>query len=708
MTVLGYMLSIIGGVVVLLLGFRFYKDISWNKKLNRFHQKNHISIPKVPILYWMKRGYGVVLSSFAVVTIAACGVFTLSNDQPSIYLTAKTVGTEEQLRALWQQANYRYDALAEGGPLAPTDAVADDLDTREDRDFIDTNVQVAGVLEADIVKTDGYTIYYATRYQNKIRIIDVLDNGLVDIKEDLDLGNLYTDSLYLTETQLIVIGYVYEYFYFMPEATDDGLDYYYRGFSSFTGAIYVFDRETMELEYSLETDTNFYQHRLIKNSLFLVSNKYMYNEELRPYFEETKDGITVSSYLGYDRMYYFDEVPVYGMTVITSINLSNYQMNSEAFLGEVHQIYASGTAIYSTATIYNYGEEIDSNSPWIWWAPKTYTHIIKYDLDVENAKISYAGRGVVEGHIENQYWMDEFDGYFRIVTSTWGTIQNRLFVLEENSETQTLDIVGSITEGLGKVNERVMSVRFNGTRANVVTFEQIDPLYSIDLTDPKNPFILPNAVEEEGYNTYLHVWNEEHLLIGLGYDGDFQLKLSAYDTSPNNPNPTEPLMTYYLADKDLENIYHYSYSEALHNPKAITVDSEKGIFAFPVNSYRYYFDEEKGYYNYGYQSLFYIFYIDFSNENEAIIADPIIVAHDEFNYYSGIDRGVYINNVIYTLSFAQLVSYSLLTQTVLETITFSGMEEYQYPIYAVDPDKDEDDSIDGEADEPVDQEEPRP
>ncbi len=699
MTVFGYILIAIGSVSALLLGYRFYLDLAWNKKLVKFHQKNKIIIPRVPILYWFKRGYGLVLSSFAVVTIAACGVFTLPADQPNVYLSAKSVGSETQLRALLQQANLQFSALAEGAPTAVDDNFADS-GTRSERDFIGTNLQVSGVDEADIVKTDGYTIYYATRYQNKVRVIDILDNGLVEIKEDLDLGNLYTDSLYLTETKLIVIGYVYEYFYYMPEITDDGMDFYYGGFTSFTGAVYVYDRETMELEYSLETDTNFYQHRLIGDALFLLSNKYLYNQELRPYFEVTKNGETESSFLGYDRIYYFDEVPVYGMTVITSIDLKTYTMNAEAFLGEVHQVYASLDAIYTTATIYNYGEIYENNAPWIWWSPKTYTHIVKYSLDVENAKVSYAGRGVVEGHIENQYWMDEFDGYFRIVTTTWGTIQNRLYVLNENELTQTLDIVGSITEGLGKINERVMSVRFNGIRANVVTFEIIDPLYSIDLSNPEKPYILPNAVEEEGYNTYMHVWNEAHLVIGLGYDGDFQLKLSAYDTSENNPNPTEPLMTYYLSDKDAQNIYQYSYSEALYNPKAITVDALKGIFAFPVNSYRYFYNEEKMYYDYMYQSLFYIFTIDFTQEDpNHIISDPIIVSHDEFYYFSGIDRGLYINNVIYTLSFAQLVSYSLTTNTILESITFEGMDTYYYPNYRDKPTEpvDPDDS-DGDVD----------
>ncbi len=94
------------------------------------------------------------------------------------------------------------------------------------------------------------------------------------------------------------------------------------------------------------------------------------------------------------------------------------------------------------------------------------------------------------------------------------------------------------------------SVRFNGDLGYVVTFEQKDPLYTIDLSDPTEPTIV-SAIEEPGYSTYLHVWNEEgNQLIGFGFSADEQgfvtgLKISAYDTAL-----TEPLASYQLNDQD--------------------------------------------------------------------------------------------------------------------------------------------------------------
>ncbi|TNF07179.1 MAG: hypothetical protein EP317_05305 [Bacillota bacterium] len=710
MTTLGWILTGILSAIVILFGYRLVKDFSWNKKLSTFQQDKVGTIVKVPKLYWLKRSYGLVLSSFATLTIVASGVFSMPNIEPITYLTAKSVGSEAALLELIQARNDAYSPVDQEVPGgAPEDNVDFESD---DRDFIDTNIQVEGVMEADIVKTDGFTIYYATRYQNKVRVIDVLPNGDLDVREDIDLGNLYTDAIYITETQLIVIGYIYQYFYMMPELDGESRDYYMGGYSSFTGAVYVFDRETLELDYELETDTNFYQHRLINDALYLLSNKYIYTNDLTPSFKETTDGETDEYDLSYDQIYYFEGVPAYNMTVIAALDLTNYSLHTEAFLGSVYQIYASQNAIYTTATVYEYDESDDPNEP-VWWGNyEIYTHIVKYEINSAEKTFNYAANGKVRGYIQNQYWMDEYDDYFRIVTTeTIWSLEgqqafNRLYILQANPETQILDQVSLLDEGIGKEGEDVKSVRFNKEKVNVVTFLNTDPLYTIDLTDPENPFILPDPIEEPGYNTYMHVWNEDYYLLGIGYDENFQLKLSAYDTSSNNPNPGAPLTTFNFVEEDAEGIYTYSYSEVLYNPKAIMVDVDKGIFAFPVNTYRYTFNPLKGYDDFAYLSLYYIFYIDFASEN--VISDPIIVEQDEFMYYSGIDRGVYIsfntndsdetNDVvmIYTLSFAQIVSYNLTLGEVTATYTFEGMENYNPYGYYVEDQTDDGENPDEE------------
>jgi len=277
--------------------------------------------------------------------------------------------------------------------------------------------------------------------------------------------------------------------------------------------------------------------------------------------------------------------------------------------------------------------------------------------------------------------MDEYNEYFRVVTSSWNPIHNELYILTEDDDTDELRVVGSITEGLGKVNETVKSVRFNGESAYVVTFEQTDPLYTIDLSDPSDPTIT-SAIEEPGYSTYLHVWDQDNHLIGFGFSADDNgrvtgLKISAYDTTQ-----TLPLDDYQLNNQDELGIYSYSYSEASYNPKAMMISPEKGIIAFPVMSWRN-FEEPAGNWTYSYTSQFLVFYIDFSAEDpDNIISDPIVISHDPSDYYVGIDRGVYIDGIIYTLSYNQLVSFDLETKTVLETLVFyTYFEEHYDKVY---------------------------
>jgi len=673
MTTFGWIMVSLVSVIVLVFGVRFIRDIIWNQKLGKFQKSKSIVLPKIPRLYWIKRSYGLILSSLVLLTTVASGAFaqpTMLGDR--VLLNANPVSSKSNLLKLieesstggWWNDMLRF-GMQEDAILAPeADNAGNDS---VERDYIGTNNQVDGVEEADIVKTDGYDIYYAARYYNEVRILHINDDGTVEPQANLDLGDLYTDALYLTETQLIVIGYVYTY---IPYVYEDGMDYYGWAYTSYSGAVYVYDRQTMELDYKLETDSNFYQHRLIGDALYLISSKSLYGDELRPEYRETEDGVTSTSYLGYDSIFYFDDVPVYSMTVVTGINLATYEVTSQAFLGSVSQIYASTDSIYTINNYYSY-----TINDW-----SSHVQIVKYSLDIETASVSYAGQKTLNGYVGDQYWMDEYDGYFRVVTSSWNPIHNELYVLAEDDDTDELRLVGSITEGLGKEFETVKSVRFDGDTGYVVTFEQKDPLYTIDLSDPTDPQII-SAIEEPGYSTYLHVWDDDNHLIGFGFSADDNgfitgLKVSAYDTTQ-----TEPLESYQLNAQDSEGVYSYSYSEASYNPKAMMISPEKGIIAFPVMSWT---STQVGTYEweYSYVSQYLVFYIDF--DAEQIISDPIVINHNPTEYYVGIDRGVYINGIIYTLSYTEMVSFDLETKSVLETLVFETYFEQHYDKVYID------------------------
>lgn len=656
--VLGIIISL-----VLFFGIRFILDIIWNERLRRFQKEKDIIVNRETNNFFTKRLSALVVSVFVLAIVGASMAIVAPTpiDFESEY-AAQSIESESDFRNIIKNTNKYFERgsdFTNDGPFPESDTTTSIGAEKVVRDYIGTNVQVKGVEEADIVKTDGNTIYYATRYTNIIRIFDISLDNKITVMEDLDLGDVYSDSLYLTETQLIVIGYTYNY---RPYDFTTAQDSYRWGYYSFTGTVNIYDRSSLELIYSLLTDTNFYQHRVIEDSLFLVSNKYINDDSLTPKFTENKNGIIETSVLDYSDIYYFANMPIHSMTVITGINLKTFEAKTEAYLGGVNFIYSSSNSMYTVNSFHDYNEKTEKYI--------NYTQIVKFELDIENAEAKYIAVGRVKGFVSDQYWMDEYKGYFRVVTSTWGEIKNRLFILEVNEDTKELEIIGSITEKLGKEGESIKSVRFNQDTVYIVTFLQIDPLYTIDLSNPKKP-VFVSDIEELGFNTYLHKWGENGL-IGFGFSASAEgittgIKISAY-----NPEDSLILDTFTMLYKQLGGKYSYFYSEASYNPKALMISPEKGIIAFPITGWTYNETQEDSPYgnmSWTYISQYYVFHIDFSAEKlEDIISEPIIIKQEPTSFFSGIDRGIYIENIIYTLSYSQISSFDLASKEILETI----------------------------------------
>jgi len=592
------------------------------------------------------------------------------------------------------------------------------------RDYTDTNTQVDGVAEGDIVKTDGYNIYYAARYENKIRVLSVSDDHSISLESTIDLGEVYTDSLYLTSNYLIIIGYRYNIQETTCRYSDaEGDAAYCLSYMWWqpTGTVVVIDRATLLPVYTLETDSYFMDNRLIDDSLFLVGYKYLYGngeEELRPTFTEIKDGTSVEAVVGYDSLYYFDDTPAYGMRVLTGIKLNDdpslIEYNASGYLGaspDYQKMYVSLNALYLAETVYHY----DNTTSY------TRMTISQYNIDIPNATMEFRASGIVEGTSLNQFSMDEYEGYLRVATTnrvwTWSETSNvwwdwmsnsvttnHLYILKVSPTAHEFDLIGHMSEGLGKPNESIQSVRFSGNTAYVVTFLRTDPLYIIDLSEPTTP-IISGTIEQEGYDTYQHPWGDGRL-VGIGYDADENgmvtgLKISAYNTALGTEETiqTKVLSTYGASG---ENTWSYGYSEALWNPKALLVSVEHGIIAFSVQAYEYGYttnptsetssedptstdgdvttssettpadgssaestgntDGYESWY-WTYHSYYYIFQIDF--ENSSPISDPIIIEHPTSqDYYVNVDRGILIDGYVYTISNREVIVYSLVDKEI--------------------------------------------
>ncbi|MFA5763026.1 MAG: beta-propeller domain-containing protein [Bacilli bacterium] len=621
----------------------------------------------------------IVLSLMPVALLSGC-------DGPSFdglvnQTKVHTVGSKAKMNSLLEEAKDE-SARSDGdwGFFNGDITAAAEDSGGSTRDYVDTNEQVEGVKEGDIVKTDGFDIFYAPRYHNVIRVVSVEDNYDVTLAHTIELENTYVESLYLFEKYLVVIGYTFE----EELGYGDEQEMYYRWWSP-TGTVTVINRLTYEVDYRLISDSFFIDHRVIDNSIFLVSHKYLYygnvEYEYRPTYKVTKNSVTEVEYLDYDSMYYFDDSPAYGMNVLTGIKLSDdaneISYNADAYLGATasyKRMYVNLSDMYLVESVYHY----EDNSY------HTTSIISQYSLDIQNASSSYVAAVIVAGISLNQFSLDVYDGYLRVATTersaTWSildffgwmsetNITNHLFVLKLDEEKETFDLIGHISDGLGKPNEEIKSVRFEGETAYIVTFFLTDPLYVIDLSNPVTPSIQGEIIQE-GFDTYQHEWGVGNL-IGIGYDADefgslTGMKISAYNVSSNEE---ETLQTYNIFSYDYtsESTWSYGYSEALYNHKALLLSVEKGYLGFAVEAMEYgYINEDSGRdWYYRYHSYYYLFRIDFTKDNP--ILDPIIIHHPSSeDYYLGVDRGVMIDDYVYTMSDYGVITYSLIDKSIVD------------------------------------------
>ena len=204
-----------------------------------------------------------------------------------------------------------------------------------------------------------------------------------------------------------------------------------------------------------------------------------------------------------------------------------------------------------------------------------------HKIGINNGNLKYKTSGEVTGVVLNQFSMDENDGYFRIATTknrSWSSFADtdqrqsysNLYVLNEN-----MKVVGEV-EGLAK-GERIYSVRFMQDRAYLVTFKRVDPLFVIDLANPKNPKVM-GELKVPGYSSYLHPYDDV-TLIGLGKETDDSgritggIKLSLFDVS-DVKNPKE-IDKFVLGDRS-------SNSIAINEHKAFLFSKDKNLLAIPV------------------------------------------------------------------------------------------------------------------------------
>jgi uncharacterized secreted protein with C-terminal beta-propeller domain len=208
--------------------------------------------------------------------------------------------------------------------------------------------------------------------------------------------------------------------------------------------------------------------------------------------------------------------------------------------------------------------------------PTTLIHA----FDISDSKAArYRESGQVKGTVLNQFSMSEAGGVFRVATTgldTTGQTNSESFVTTLADQGQALIQLGQVG-GLGR-GEQIHAVRFIGNLGYVVTFRQTDPLYTLDLSDPRQPRVT-GELKITGFSAYLHPAGDGKL-IGVGQEATEQgrttgTQVSLFDVA--NPAAPRRLAQYHLPD---------SNSEAQFDPHAFLFWPQDGTLVIPVSAYR--------------------------------------------------------------------------------------------------------------------------
>jgi len=450
-----------------------------------------------------------------------------------------------------------------GGESAPS----------EPGDYSQTNEQVEGVNEADVVKTDGKFIYVASG--KSVRIYDA-NNGKpfltdeITVKVDDQTGQFtqFTE-LYIHDGKLIVLGEKGRFGNWIrpvPDAPEERMimPYYdqYEGFV-YTGIYSVSTQGKLSLDRELEVEGSLLSSRKKDDTLYLVVNKYLYSygpmeEPIIPAFRDSAVSDDLKE-LAIDKVMYFPRRAASNYLTIAAVDVEkpSQPANIEAFLGTGNLIYMSRDALYVAGQDYHT----------IWGS---ITNIAKFNVD--GTKIGFAGGGLVEGTILNQFSMDEYEGNLRIATTNWQRESvNAVYILDE--DLNPLGAVENLAPG-----ERIFSTRFMGDYGYIVTFRQVDPLFVLDLSNPSKPRVT-GELKIPGFSSYLHPVTDK-VLLGIGRDVDENtgmqngIKLSLFDVSDEG-RPKE-MTTLILGGPG-------SYAEVLDNHKALMLNLNDDMIAFDVS-----------------------------------------------------------------------------------------------------------------------------
>lgn len=614
--------------------------------------------------------------------------------------------------------------------------------TREEHG--ETNEQVKGVNEADIIKNDGKflyvvpsqksfweykdfleykeksnekpevttgvaasdSIYISSGYNpneefykdmteedfiNKIFIVETGKNGALTEKSAIAVGKHENEKIEYSEVKeifvdgdrLIAILDCYSYYGEEDgEETENKSVYRYSNYKMITCAISydISNRANPKEEWRVYQDGDYLSARKIGNKIVLISN---YNVPL--YFDDVKitDYCIPEVYYGNEGcripsadICVMGEVRDSSYVVVSTLDATNHKetFNSTAVLGGGENVYCTQNNLYVTSGRFEETFSSDDGAVaeifMIDDSALYTTEILKFDISGD--KIEYKTKGKVPGTALNQFSVDEYKNHLRIATTNgnFQNAKNNLYVLDNE-----MVIVGMI-EGLAK-GETIKSVRFMGDTGYVVTFEQTDPLFVIDLTNPEKPEVL-GELKIPGFSNYLHPVTENYLL-GIGVNGDENgakngMKVSLFDVS-DKKNPKEVAKFEVQPQENGDNLWGYLDCSAFYDHKAVCWDSKNLIMYIPYRVTTEYMHTEDN----SYRSDFYktdnviALQVNTTTGELKKVNNYLVDKSDDYGYYKPVNRVTYIGETVYSYSQdgSEICSFNKASAEKLNTITLN-------------------------------------
>lgn len=512
------------------------------------------------IKLYERRSFKATLSAVACLIIAL-GVFAVArittaprlieqegsaistfSSYDDIYSIVKKSVYEDRI-ALYGMSNKKGFTLTDG--VAVNESNAGAVDVKSDS-FAETYKQVENVDEADIIKNDGRYIYAVDQENNIIKIYE--GEKLISKIDDIERKNVSANAEEnTTPIEKIQNMYVKDK-YLVAETYCNSVN---RLLYNCITKIYIYDLTDItspKLVNTFSQSGSEISSRMIGSQLYLVTNTFINNcknaDDCIIYTGEGEEYTPVEP----KNIGCIDNAVEPNYIIISSIDVENCKRTAQT-----KAIFGCGSEIYC-----------NENNMYILTYNEKGSVVVKATLSRDEIKFTDKA-DIGEGYVNNQFSMDEYNGYFRIATTD--EKGNNILVFDDK-----LNKIGEI-KGIAK-DEEIKAVRFMGDIAYMITFENTDPLFIVDLSNEKAPKLL-GSVEITGFSSQL-VPVDENTILGIGTEsitdnnGDFRngTKLALFDVS-DKTNP-----------KVLDSLFLMNYeSSAQYNHKAIVVNKDKGYYA---------------------------------------------------------------------------------------------------------------------------------